>query len=201
MKLRLIFPFHCIGQYSPVSLHDRDFELLILLFVNISANTPRYCHIITHMIIHTYKYRWEHTQQQQGGRTGQEERAWEVASPSWSNKNERQQNEIRCLDQETEENWIMAFLELSVLWFIAFLDLLFEEIGKRQEEKESKNVSVDRENNLANAHVKGSSGNHMETSIAKLQGQHGYVELKPFRDRTPHSSGGRIRHWWSRDLS
>lgn len=89
----------------------------------------------------------------------------------------------------------MAFFwEQSVLLFIAFLDLLFEEIGKRQEEKESKNVSVDRENNLANAHVKGSSGNHMETSIAKLQGQHGYVELKPFRDRTPHSSGGRIRH-------
>ena len=63
---------------------------------------------------------------------------------------------------------------------------LFKKISKRQEEKKSENVAVDGIDNLADAHVKGSSGDYMETGIPKLQGQHGHVQLEPFGDRTTH---------------
>jgi len=66
---------------------------------------------------------------------------------------------------------------------------LFQEVGKRKEQEKSNNVAVDWENKFANAHVKGSSGDHMEAGVAKLQGQHGRMQLNPFRNGAPHSGG------------
>ena len=58
--------------------------------------------------------------------------------------------------------------------------LLLKEVGKGQEEEQGNYVSINWENNLANATVEGNSRDHMETSISKLQSQHGYVQLKLF---------------------
>lgn len=62
--------------------------------------------------------------------------------------------------------------------------VLFKEICERKEQKKSYDVPINREHKLANAHVEGSSRDHMETSIAKLQGHHGQVQLKLFGHRT-----------------
>ena len=82
----------------------------------------------------------------------------------------------------------------------SYLERFMKWTGKRNEQEKSDNVAVDWENKFANAHVKGSSWDNMEAGIAKLQGQHGRMQLKPFGDGAPHSGRrgwgwGWVSHW------
>lgn len=67
------------------------------------------------------------------------------------------------------------------------IDILFEEVSKGNEEEESDDVAINRENKLADAHIKSGSRNDMEASVAKLKGQHGRMQLETLRNRAPHS--------------
>ena len=67
-------------------------------------------------------------------------------------------------------------------------EVLLQKISKGKEQKQSNDVPIDWEHQFANAHVKSSPGDNMETSITKLQDQHGQVKLNPLRHRTQHSA-------------
>lgn len=67
------------------------------------------------------------------------------------------------------------------------MSILLQEIGEGKEKEKSDNIAINGENDFAYAHIKGSSGDNVEACIAKLQGQHGQVQLHSFRHRTPHS--------------
>jgi hypothetical protein len=69
-------------------------------------------------------------------------------------------------------------------------EVLLQKISKGKEQKQSNDVPIDWEHQFANAHVKSSPGDNMETSITKLQGQHSPMQLESFRYRAPHSICG-----------
>ncbi|RWV84442.1 hypothetical protein GW17_00053845 [Ensete ventricosum] len=71
--------------------------------------------------------------------------------------------------------------------------LLLQEEGKRNEEDQGDDVAVDGEDHLTDPHIKGRPGDDMEAGVAKLQGQHGHVQLRPLR-HAAHLPRVHIRH-------
>lgn len=65
--------------------------------------------------------------------------------------------------------------------------LLFQEVSKRKEKKQGNDVPINRKHKFADTHIKSSSRDNMETSVTELQGQHGRVQLKSLRNKTPWS--------------
>lgn len=74
------------------------------------------------------------------------------------------------------------------------MELLFKKVGEGEEKNEGKNVPINWEHNLADAHVEGKAWDHMKTCIPKLEGQHGYVKLPFLRDGAYSPTATRIRH-------
>ena len=73
--------------------------------------------------------------------------------------------------------------------------LLFEEVSEGKEKKQGNDVTINREDEFADSHVKSSSRDHMESSVTELQREHRYVKLKLLRNSPYRSPVGVISHW------